>query len=78
MMSFPPETFSAYPQPERNTPETVSRALERVTLSRNIESSRLAYERLLGALGNGHAGVYHPVVLAVMPHLESILLSGEP
>src|SRR4051812_49042417 len=69
---------SAYPQPDWNGPESVSIALEHVVRARDAESSSFAYNRLLYALGNNHAGTYYPVVLAVMPYFEAILCRGEP
>jgi hypothetical protein len=70
--------FSIYPQPEWNGPQSVSTALELVIQARDKESSNSAYDRLLYAVGNNHAGTYFPVILAVMPHLETILHRGEP
>ena len=37
-----------------------------------------AYDRMLYALGNNHAGTYYPIALAVLPQLESILSNGAP
>ncbi len=72
------ENYHAYPQPEWNDPGSVSAALGDVTQAHDKKSSSSAYNRLLYALGNNHAGTYFPVVLAVMPVLEEILRSGKP
>lgn len=70
--------FDAYPQPDWNRPESVSAALESVLQTCDEESSSSAYNKLLYALGNNHAGTYFPVALAVLPHLGSILDDGKP
>jgi hypothetical protein len=70
--------FNAYPQPQWNDPDTVSVALAHGINAHNEESSWAAYDRLLYAVGNNHAGTYFPVVLAVFPSLEVILRDGTP
>lgn len=72
------EDFTAYPQPEWNRADSVAVALERVVRAHDKETSVSAYDDLLYALGNNHAGTYYPVVLAVMPSIEKILRSGKP
>lgn len=72
------EDFTAYPQPEWNRPDSISVALARVVQAHDKETSISAYNDFLYALGNNHAGTYYPVVLAVMPSIETILLSGKP
>lgn len=69
--------YDAYPQPEWNGPGSVSAAMEDVMQAHDEQSSSSAYNRLLYAVGNNHAGSYFPVVLAVMPGLEEILRSGK-
>lgn len=76
-MRILPADLRANPQPEWNTPESVSTALEDVIKTCDEKSSSLAYNRLLYAVGNNHAGTYFPIILAVMPCLESILRAGE-
>lgn len=81
MMRLMPDDLAdshAYPQPEWNGPDSVSAALGDVMQAHDEKSSSSAYNRLLYALGNNHAGTYFPVVLAVMPALEEILRSGKP
>jgi hypothetical protein len=73
-----PVDFSAYPQPEWNKPDSIAAALERVRQAHDDNSSRAACDDLLFAVGNSHAGSYYPVVLAVLPDLESILRIGKP
>lgn len=72
------QAYHAHPQPEWNGPDSVSAALEEVMQAHDVDSSSSAYNKLLHALGNNHAGTYFPVVLAVMPALEKILRSGKP
>lgn len=72
------QDYHAYPQPLWNGPGSVSAALQEVMRARDVESSGAAYNQLLHAMGNNHAGTYFPVVLAAMPALEKILRSGKP
>lgn len=73
-----PLDFSAYPQPEWNTPESVPSALAHALQASSKSTSLSARNELLYALGNNHAGTYYPIVLAVMPHLSAIVRGGEP
>lgn len=66
-----------YPQPEWNTPDSVSKALEAVSNASDKESSQSAYNKLLYAVGNNHAGTYYPVALSIFTDIEAILRSGE-
>jgi uncharacterized phage infection (PIP) family protein YhgE len=66
-----------YPQPEWNTPDSVSKALEAASNAIDKESSQSAYNKLLYAVGNNHAGTYYPVVLSIFTEIEAILRSGE-
>ena len=66
-----------YPQPEWNSPDSVSMALEAVSNASDKESSQSAYNMLLFAVGNNHAGTYYPVVLTTFTDIEEILRSGE-
>lgn len=77
-MQKEPSPLSEYPQPEWNAPDSISVALESVAQARDSESSSRAYNKLLYAIGNNHAGTYFPVVLAVMPAIELTLRNGEP
>ena len=70
--------LNEYPQPERNRHDSVSVALEKVIQAHDKQSSSSAYNMLLYAVGNNHAGTYFPVVLAVIPVLETILCDGKP
>lgn len=70
--------FSGYPQPEWNGPDSVEVALNLVIQAHDEESSSSAYNKLLYAVGNNHAGTYYPVALAVMPSLEAIVRGGKP
>jgi hypothetical protein len=64
--------WSEYAQPEWNKPGSVVDALSSV--ARGEES---AYDDLLYAVGNNHAGTYYPVLLPVMPFLEEIVDKGD-
>jgi len=63
----------SHAQPEWNKPTSVADALAKVVRSENG-----AYDSLLYAVGNNHAGTYYPVLLVVMPFLEELIHSGEP
>ena len=67
-----------YPQPEWNIETSVADALVSVCQASDGNSSSAAYDKLLYAVGNNHAGTYYPVLLAVMPFLEEVLRLGEP
>ena len=62
-----------YAQPEWNKPNSIAEALAKV-----VRADPGAYNSLLYAVGNNHAGTYYPVLLAVLPFLEEILHVGEP
>ncbi len=64
-----------YPQPEWNTEKSVSNALVRTVNATNKSESDHAYQDLLFAIGNNHAGTYFPVVLPVIPILGQIMQS---
>jgi hypothetical protein len=68
---------AVYPQPEWNGPHSLSDALTSVAQACDKESSLRAYNDLLYAIGNNHAGTYYPVVLAVIPKVDEILLVGK-
>ncbi len=61
-----------YSQPEWNKPGDVADALERIA-----RADAGAYDSLLYAVGNNHAGTYYPVLIPVVPFLEEIILKGE-
>ncbi len=62
-------------QPEWNRPDEVPRAIQAVAEATN-DNARDAYNRLLFALGNNHAGTYYPIVLWALPFLGEILCDG--
>jgi hypothetical protein len=77
-MPSPSVEFVEYPQPEWNAPGSVTAAIESVIRARDKDTSSSAYNKFLYSIGNNHAGTYYPVVLAVVPRLESILRDGSP
>jgi hypothetical protein len=64
--------WQIYIQPEWNKPSSVADALAKI-----LRTEIGAYDALLYAVGNNHAGTYYPVLLAVMPFLEEIIQSSE-
>ena len=66
----------SYPQPEWNDPSSVHAALEAVRRAHDEPSANEAYDRLLWAVGNNHSGTFYPVVLAVLPQIEQILINA--
>ncbi len=76
-MSAQVTDFAVYPQPEWNGPHSLSIALTSVAHVCDKESSSRAYNALLYAIGNNHAGTYYPVVLAIIPRIDEILLAGK-
>ncbi len=71
-------SINGYPQPEWNTASTTSEAMLAISSAKDQKQSTEAYDRLLYALGNNHAGTYYPVALAMLPQLESVLRGGAP
>jgi hypothetical protein len=67
--------WSQYGQPEWNEPRSVAAALANVAAATDGASCTAAYDSVLYALGNNHAGTYYPVVLAALPVFESFLNS---
>jgi hypothetical protein len=66
-----------YPQPEWNDSSSVHAALEAIRRAHDELSANEAYDRLLWAVGNNHSGTFYPVVLAVLPQIEQILINAE-
>jgi hypothetical protein len=71
-----PLDLSRFPQPESNDPGTVEAALDALRNARDESTAHEAYDAFLWAVGDNHAGTFHPVVLAVLPEIERILVDG--
>ena len=69
-------TFHQYPQPEHNDSGSVEAALESLRNAGEESSAVDACDALLWAVGDNHAGTFHPVVLATLPEIENVLVSG--
>jgi hypothetical protein len=65
-----------YPQPEWNTIASVAEAMLAIASASNQQQASEAYDRLLYAIGNSHAGTYFPVALTALPKLASVLSDG--
>jgi len=74
--SFDAISLDGFPQPEWNNAHSVSNALRAAQSADTKEASSSAYDKLLYALGNNHAGTYYPVALVAVPALEAILREG--
>lgn len=74
---FGASVFGQFPQPESNDAGAVDAALQALRCARDEPTSKEAYDAFLWAVGNNHAGTYYPVILAVLPEIEQILVSGE-
>lgn len=70
--------WDRYAQPEWNTSSSVADALVNASLANDAASGSSAYNNLLYAIGNNHAGTYYPVLLPVMSFLSEILCTGSP
>jgi hypothetical protein len=75
--SFDGLSLTGFPQPEWNNARSVSDALRATQSASTKEASSSAYDKLLYALGNNHAGTYYPVALVAVPALETILREGQ-
>src|SRR4051794_16712540 len=69
--------WDSIPQPEGNRPGEVPSALRALAVVAGDADSWDAYDRLLSATGNKHAGTYYPVALEVVPFLGEVLIHGE-
>jgi hypothetical protein len=65
-----------FPQPEHNDPGSVEAALEELRAARDEAAAVDAYDAFLWSMGNNHSGTFYPVVLAVLPEIEKLLLDG--
>ena len=65
-----------FPQPEWNDADSVDGALEALRKVHDVTSAIEAQDRFLWAVGNNHAGTFHPVVLATLPRLDQLLRGG--
>ena len=65
-----------FPQPESNDAGAVETALLALRSAHDKPTSREAHDAFLWAVGNNHAGTYYPVILAVLPEIAQILVSG--
>jgi hypothetical protein len=68
--------LSHFPQPEFNEADSVQAALDALSHAKDESSSHEAHEAFLWAVGNSHAGTYHPIILGVLPEIEKILVGG--
>jgi hypothetical protein len=70
--------WPSIPQPPWNVNDTVPSALQYLSSCVSELDCRQAYDRLLYAFGNNHAGTYYPVVLAALPFLAEVLDGAGP
>jgi len=64
-----PPNYQAYPQPEWNSPTSIEVALSAMDEAATEAESWAAYNDLLFAVGNNHAGTFYPVAVVVIPEL---------
>jgi hypothetical protein len=69
--------WDSIPQPEWNRADEVPSALRALAVASSDADSWDAYNRLLYATGNNHAGTYYPVALDVVPFLGEVLIHGQ-
>ena len=72
-----PLDLTQFPQPESNDSQSVEAALNGLRRAGSEAAAIEAYDAFLWAVGNNHAGTYYPVVLAVLPEIEEILVGGQ-
>lgn len=66
------------PQPHWNSSHEVPLALLTLIHVQSEKDKREAYNHVLFALGNNHAGTYYPVVLSAIPFLGEMLGHNKP
>lgn len=64
-------------QPDWNASDEVPAAIRELASCSSEPKSLNAYNRVLYAFGNNHAGTYYPVALAALPFLAKILHGDE-
>lgn len=67
------QELSFYPVPEGSSSKRIREALESIRTCTDEESATRAYHALLFAVGNSHAGIYHPVAVPVVRGLGDLL-----
>lgn len=67
-----------YPLPEWSDADSIAAALDDISHAHDEVSANDAYDKLLWAVGNNHAGHFYPVVLAVLGQLQQLLESADP
>ena len=68
--------WDSLPQPPTNPKGEVPAALRALAIVSSRIEAKDAYDRVLFAVGNNHAGTYFPVVLEVVPFLGELLAQG--
>jgi hypothetical protein len=68
--------WGSLPQPSDNAPDAVPKALLALADATDKESAWRAYDNLLNATGNNHAGTYHPIIILAVPVLAEIVENG--
>ena len=68
--------WKALAQPKENRGDEVPKALRALSAATTEEAANRAYDRVLYAVGNNHAGTYFPVVVAAIPFLGEVLEYG--
>lgn len=69
--------FDDFPQPPTNVPDTVEAALQALEKAHDAPTANDAYDSILWAVGNNHAGTYYPVVLGIFPAIHRILSDAQ-
>jgi hypothetical protein len=68
--------LAPFAQPAWNAPDSVAKALATLSHLSDQREYWAAYNALLSAVGNNHAGTYFPVVLPVVQKLQVFLVQG--
>lgn len=69
--------WDRFPQPSWNAPTEVASAIRALAATTDVDDFS-AYNRVLYALGNNHAGTYFPIVLPAVPFLMQIVNEAGP
>lgn len=65
--------WASQPQPSWNRPDSVPAALRLLNSASTPVEAQTAYNQVLYAFGNNHAGTYYPVVIRAVPFLAELL-----
>jgi hypothetical protein len=65
--------WANFAQPEWNKSGDIAHAFDLVLAANDATSSQNAYNQIMFAIGNNHAGTYYPVIVPALPFMAEIM-----